>query len=78
VGEKGDYRVLVRACDFPSHIFCALNLELSPPAFPKSLWGPTSSAGLLSEGDFVSFSLVFPLNFGRLVSLINGIVKLPG
>lgn len=58
----------------------ALNFPLQPSLSPKSLGEQRaiSSSASLDNGDFGSSSLFSSLNFGYIMSLINGIVKLPG
>lgn len=64
----------------------ALNFLLQPSHSPKSLGGleagggrgATSSSAGLEEVNFSFSSLLSLLNFGHIVLLINGIVKLSG
>lgn len=58
----------------------ALNFPLQLSLSPKSLGEERakSSSASLDNGDFGSTSLRSSLNFGHIMSLINGIVKLPG
>lgn len=78
VGRREQAQKLRECEDLPLSASLTQTLPSWPPTHPHCFGGGLHLQQVLCKKETLFPTIFFPLNFGRIPPLINGIVKLPG